>query len=447
MANGEGRLPDGWEWTTVEDLSQSIQYGYTESASIEPVGPKFLRITDIQNGKVNWETVPYCVCLDNEVGRYLLESGDIVFARTGATTGKSFLITNPPRAVFASYLIRLRLQQEVNKKYFSYFLDSPDYWSQIMQVRKGSAQPGVNAAILAKLKVPIAPLPEQERIVAKIEELFTQLEAGTSALAKVQAGLDQYQKSILNAAIFGNLIEQREAERSASELLEDILEFRTSKPAKNKNPLLPDFGDISSIPSLPSKWVWSTLDQLTWSVRDGMHFSPEYVTDGIPFITGGNVRPTGVNFEKAKRISRELHDKLIRFKPDMGDILYTKGGTTGIARVNTYDIEFNVWVHVAVLKLCEGVEPFYIQHALNSPFCYQQSQKYTHGVGNQDLGLTRMIKILIPLPPLEEQRRIVAEVERRLSVARQVEGSVEAALVRASRLRQAVLRSAFEGRL
>ena len=114
MKNGAQRLPDGWAWNTVKDLSKNIQYGYTESANVEPVGPKFLRITDIQGGKVDWDTVPYCVCSDDEAGKYLLESGDIVFARTGATTGKSFLISNPPKAVFASYLIRLRLQEEVN---------------------------------------------------------------------------------------------------------------------------------------------------------------------------------------------------------------------------------------------------------------------------------------------------------------------------------------------
>src|SRR5687767_6460977 len=121
-------LPDGWTRQTVNDLSENIQYGYTESAKDEPVGPKFLRITDIQNGKVNWDTVPYCKCSDNDLDKYRLESGDIVFARTGATTGKSFLITNPPKAVFASYLIRLRLREAINKKYFSYFLDSPYYW-------------------------------------------------------------------------------------------------------------------------------------------------------------------------------------------------------------------------------------------------------------------------------------------------------------------------------
>ncbi|MEI8282090.1 MAG: restriction endonuclease subunit S, partial [Armatimonadota bacterium] len=182
-----------------------------------------------------------------------------------------------------------------------------------------------------------------------------------------------------------------------------------------------------------------------WSVKDGPHYSPKYVAEGVPFISGGNVRPSGIDFENAKKISVELHTELSkRCKPEVGDLLYTKGGTTGIARVNTYDLEFNVWVHVAVLKLCEGVRPVFLQHVLNSPGCYRQAQGFTHGVGNQDLGLTRMVNIEFGLPPLDEQDRIIAEVERRLSVADTVEASLNQQLIRATRLRQSILAKAFQ---
>jgi restriction endonuclease S subunit len=220
---------------------------------------------------------------------------------------------------------------------------------------------------------------------------------------------------------------------------------------KYNEPTPPDIADVEDLldlPKLPEGWVWVCLHQLTWSVKDGPHYSPQYVDEGIPFITGGSVRPDGVDFSSAKHITPELHAELSkRCKPEKGDILYTKGGTTGIARVNTYDQEFSVWVHVAVLKLAGHIDPFYVQHALNSPSCYAQAQKYTHGVGNQDLGLTRMIRIILALPPLAEQHRIVAEVDRRLSVVAALGASVEAALARARRLRQAVLKQAFEGRL
>ena len=187
---------------------------------------------------------------------------------------------------------------------------------------------------------------------------------------------------------------------------------------------------------------------LAWSVKDGPHYTPKYSKMGIPFISGGNIRPEGIDFSSAKHISPELHAELsMRCKPEYGDLLYTKGGTTGIACITWERFEFNVWVHVAVLKLVDLIDKRWLQHTLNSPLCYSQSQKYTHGVGNQDLGLTRMVKIGLPLPPFPEQERIVSEIERRLSIIDEIEEQVEANLKCAARLRQGVLKRAFEGRL
>jgi type I restriction enzyme, S subunit len=110
----------GWEVKKLAEVS-AINYGYTESASSRPVGPRFLRITDIQDDHVDWKSVPYCEIATADLSKYRLASGDIVFARTGATTGKSFLVDAPPNAVFASYLIRLRL---LDKKLLPEFADS-----------------------------------------------------------------------------------------------------------------------------------------------------------------------------------------------------------------------------------------------------------------------------------------------------------------------------------
>ena len=247
---------------------------------------------------------------------------------------------------------------------------------------------------LEKSFIPLPPLPEQRRIVTKLEELFTRLDAGVSELKKTQAQLKRYRQSVLKAACEGKIV-PIEADLARAEgrsyepadvLLARILKERrekSSKGAKYKEPSTPD---ISGLPALPEGWKWINLGQITWSVRDGPHYSPKYVKEGIPFISGGNVRPNGVDFANAKRITPELHSKLSkRCKPEKGDILYTKGGTTGIARVNTYDFEFNVWVHVAVLKLVGPVEPFYVQHALNSQFCYATVLIGRNGTGKSNL--------------------------------------------------------------
>jgi type I restriction enzyme S subunit len=165
------------EWETVELAAVSaINYGYTESASSEPVGPRFLRITDIQDDRVDWDAVPYCKIDISDLPKFRLASGDIVFARTGATTGKSFLVEEPPEAVFASYLIRLRLLHEnLMPQFLLMYFQTADYWQSIKEGSSGSAQGGFNATKLGALKIPLPPLPEQQRIVALLDEAFAGL--------------------------------------------------------------------------------------------------------------------------------------------------------------------------------------------------------------------------------------------------------------------------------
>lgn len=165
-------MKNGW-LTKQLGVVSAINYGYTESASSEAIGPRFLRITDIQDDQVRWDRVPYCRIELAELSKYRLASGDIVFARTGATTGKSFLVDEPPEAVFASYLIRLRLlDRGLLPKFVALFFQSDGYWKSIKDGSIGSAQGGFNATKLAALSIPIPPLPEQQRIVGILDKAF-----------------------------------------------------------------------------------------------------------------------------------------------------------------------------------------------------------------------------------------------------------------------------------
>lgn len=192
-----------WEVKETQDFCDHPQYGYTESATIDPVGPRFLRITDIQNGQVNWDAVPYCRCPDPS--NYLLEPGDLVFARTGATTGKSFVIGNCPESVFASYLIRLRVRDTVSVEYLYSYFQSPGYWQQITDEKEGTGQPNVNGKKLSKLKVPVPPENEQRRIVAEFEALQYELDALKRLQSETAAELDALLPAILDRAFKGEL--------------------------------------------------------------------------------------------------------------------------------------------------------------------------------------------------------------------------------------------------
>jgi type I restriction enzyme S subunit len=162
---------DKWERFPLEELADSIDYGLTASAKNVLDGPKFLRITDIQNGNVDWAAVPSCDATDDDISKYSLRSGDIVFARTGATTGKSYLIREcPSRSTFASYLIRVRPGLRTEPRYLAHFFGTPDYWQQIQREAQGAGQPGVNGSKLKTLTVPLPPLAEQLRIAGILDK-------------------------------------------------------------------------------------------------------------------------------------------------------------------------------------------------------------------------------------------------------------------------------------
>lgn len=181
------------------------------------------------------------------------------------------------------------------------------------------------------------------------------------------------------------------------------------------------FGDPTTN---PHKWPTPSLGDVLLSVQDGPHVSPRYSSRGIPFLSTRNVRPGEIVWDDLKFISLEdAKEQWRKVKPERGDILYTKGGTTGLAKSMDFDRDIAVWVHIAVLKLkTDQVVPVWLEHMLNSQFCYQQSQELTFGIVNRDLGLKRMPRIRIYLPPVSLQMefaKLEARAERLQAVQRE----------------------------
>ncbi len=196
--------PD-WPVKTLGDISE-ISYGYTESAKSEDVGPKFLRITDIKDRGVNWDDVPYCPIDDVQLNRHRLGDGDIVFARTGATTGKSFLVAKPPLAVCASYLIRLRTDKKmVSPDFLNLNFQTNAYWTQVNEGMSGAAQGGFNASKLGALEIPVPPLEEQKKIVARLDEMKAKTSEMVAAYDAKLTAAKNLRQSILEAAFAGDL--------------------------------------------------------------------------------------------------------------------------------------------------------------------------------------------------------------------------------------------------
>lgn len=169
-----GLVPDSWKVVTVSDVCEPPQYGFTDTSSKQG-NAKYLRITDIKDFGVNWDAVPYCNCLD--LNKHLLEENDIVIARIGATTGKSYIIKNPPISVFASYLIRLRKKPDLNADYLFYFCNSSIYWHQINASKGNNLKKGISGSVLKTVKLPYPPLEEQRNIAHILSKIQSAIEA------------------------------------------------------------------------------------------------------------------------------------------------------------------------------------------------------------------------------------------------------------------------------
>ncbi|MCF4101034.1 restriction endonuclease subunit S [Gillisia sp. M10.2A] len=199
-----------WREIKVKDVAAKIQYGYT--GKTHKTGEyRYLRITDIQNSKVNWSTVPFSTISDpKEIEKYLLHTDDIIFARTGATVGKSFIIEEVDKSIFASYLIRIQLKKDVFPKYLYLYFQSSSYWQQIRGHEVGAAQPNVNGKKLGEIVFPLPSIQEQKRIVTQIDYLFEKLNKGIVLLEENIIHSQALINSVLDEE-FGKLEEEFES--------------------------------------------------------------------------------------------------------------------------------------------------------------------------------------------------------------------------------------------
>ncbi len=469
-------LPEGWIWVTVGEISKNIHYGYTASALPEVTEVKLLRITDIQNNLVDWNSVPYCTIDDDKKHQYLLKEGDLLFARTGATVGKSYLIERKiPEAVFASYLIRIILGDEVIRKFIYNFFQSNGYWLQIHQGKLGIGQPNVNAQVLSKITLPLPPLAEQHRIVAKIEELFTELDAGVELLKKLKAKLKRYRQAVLKAAVEGNLTKEwREANQGklepASMLRDRILKQRREKweaeqlgkmkaqgkipkddswKLKYKDPVAPDTSDL---PELPDGWCWVSVDQISNLVTDGDHNPPkrsERVPFGIPHLTAKNINNWKLSEEGCSYITQEDFERIRkRYEPQAGDVLITCVGTLGRTAIVPDNYLFSADRNLAVIRLAEnGMIQKFLLFNLNTTAAQKNIHNASGSTAQPHFYLADIRAFIVALAPIDEQSIIIEKTEYFLSVIDQLEKTIDSNLKRAEKLRQSILKQAFEGKL
>lgn len=411
-------IPESWEWVRWGELSFSIQYGYNAPA-IANGQYKMVRISDIQDNKVLWDTVPYCEIKDDDVETYQLAVDDILFARTGGTVGKSFLVKEVPcNAVYAGYLIRTRFDaQKLVPEYLKFFMESQLYWQQLRNGTIATAQPNCNGQTLSRMIVPVPPLEEQHRIVAKIEEILPYIDKYDKAYTKLETFNKKFpedmKKSILQMAMQGKLVEQRPEEGIADELYKQIVAEKAKliKEGKiKKEKPLPEITEDEIPFEIPSSWKWVRLSQagFTQTGNTPSKTHPEYFGSTIPFVGPGDIANGKISFSKG--LSEEGRD-VARVAYADSILQVCIGGSIGKCAICNQEITFNQQINTIypVISLSK-----YLYYVLDSSYFKEFMRNNAGGTATPIINRSVWDSIVVPLPPLEEQKRIVAKIEELL---------------------------------
>ena len=432
-------IPNGWEWERWGNISQSIQYGYNAPA-LEHGAIKMVRISDIQENCVLWDNVPYCQIEENDIDTYLLKVNDILFARTGGTVGKSFLVEEvPEKAIYAGYLIRTRYSSLLNPRYMKLFMESQLYWEQLKNGTIATAQPNCNGKTLAKMLLPIPPTKEQDRIVGKLTQLSSFLNNYTLCQERLnllnEEIKEQLKKSILQEAIQGKLVPQTAEEGTAKELLEQIKaekqklvkEGKLKKSALNdsvifrgadnkywekngKNVVCID----KEIPfEIPNNWNWCRLKDIgkteTGTTPSKLH--PEYFGNYIPFLSPANIFGSKI-ISETQGLSN-IGVQFGRVVPKNSILQVCIGGSIGKCAIVNKPTTFNQQINSITPYFC-NVE--FVHIVLQSEYFRLAIIDKATGTATPIINRGNWETLLFPLPPLKEQLRIIEKYKSVTSI-------------------------------
>jgi len=479
MSDTKNNLPSGWvEAPLGKTVHVNPRWMLREPADGESVS--FVRMAAVEAGSGRLDASTSRIWKEVKKGYTRFQEGDVLFAKITPCmeNGKTALALGllGGRGAGSTEFHVLRSVDEVRPKFILYFLLQEAIRREARMKMKGAAgQLRVPPEFLEELHIPLPPAREQRRIIEEIEKQFTRLEAGVVALKRVQANLKRYRAAVLKAAVEGRLVptEAELARREgrsyepASELLERLVTqplLAVSKKAqagvpvprqlldskrRNTETLEPDRRDV---PQIPSGWELASMDQLTTRITSGSRDWSQYYNRGNGvFVMAQNVRPGKLDLAFRQAVDPPEGDSSCeRSQIKAGDLLVTiVGANTGnVCRVPEELPRHYVCQSVALMRPVFPELSRFLEVYFNSEGGGQrQYKRYIYGAGRPHLSFEQLKTTAVLVPPLAEQTRIVAEVERRLSVIDELEMQVEADLKRAERLRQAILKRAFEGKL
>lgn len=477
-------IPSSWCWATPRELASDDQYALAigpfgsnlKVSDYQETGVPLVFVRNIRSGHFGGTSTKFVSERKAEqLAAHSVHSGDVLVTKMGDPPGDAGIYPEGEHgAIITADCIKFRVNDRLGTpRFFVHVINSHICKRQIALITKGVAQQKVSLGRFAQLRLPSPPLAEQRRIVAKIEELFSDLDAGVAALTRAKANLKRYRAAVLKAAVEGKLTEAWRAEHPhtepASKLLARILTERRQKweanqlakfsaakkePPKNwkEKYVEPSPPDTNGLPELPKSWCWASVQQVG-SVQLGRQRAPQHHNgpNMRPYLRVANVFEDRIDISDVMEMNF-TPDEFETYRLGYGDILLNEGQSMElIGRPAMYrdEVPGACFTNTLVrFRVYDGVDTNY---ALKVFLAYLKNGRFqkiaTITVNIAHLGAGRFSEIEFPLAPIEEQAAIIEEVERHFSLIDAAEHAMKLSLTRAARLRQSILKKAFEGKL
>ena len=424
-------VPEGWEWCRINEYTKQIT-DFVASGSFESLREnvqyynykEYAILVRTKDFQTNFQKD--LVYTDKHGYEFLSNSnlfgGEIIFPNIGASIGKVFIVPNlKERMTLAPNSIMARFYFEEQKDWFYYLFLSLFGISLLHSISSATAQGKFNKTDFKQLIIPIPPLAEQHRIVKAVDELFEQIDIIERSEKELEEAANKTRDKLLNLAIQGHLVPQDPNEEPASVLLERIRaekarlvkEGKLKKKDLEEKPISPD-----EIPfDIPEGWVWCRLKQICSKIIDGDHNPPAGLTSKTEYlmISSKNINEDKlINLEDVRYLSKEVFEKEdLRTQARKDDILFTSVGSLGRSCI-IQDNSLHLCFQRSVTILTTYIFNSFLKRYLDSPYVQSYVDEHSSGTAQKGFYLNQMELLLVPLPPLSEQRRIVTKLEELL---------------------------------
>lgn len=441
-------LPKGWEGTLLNGVVDKIVGGGTPSKSVPSYYEgdiPWMTVKDMNKSYLT-DTIDHITqeAIDNSSTNVIPAGTPIIATRMslGKIVRASFdsAINQDLKALFVN--------KEVDDYYFEYWYRSQGL--KIESLGTGTTVKGIRLEVINALEFPLAPLAEQKRIVEKLDEVLAQVDTIKARLDGIPDLLKRFRQSVLAAAVSGKLTEDwrrmNESQCSLQEI-DNIIDSRSALVTKRMR--VPQEHLKNEEYPIPDGWKWASLDSLSSKIVDGVHHKPDYVDEGVPFMSVKDIKGGKIYFDNCKYISPETHEEIHpRCNPEKGDLLITKSGTIGRTAIVRTDEVFDLFVSVALIKPASTkVNMEFINIALMHWVNSIDVSSRVVGTAIKNLHLRDMRVLAIPFAPLTEQKEIVRLVDQYFAFADTIEAQVKKAQARVDNLTQSILAKAFRGEL